>query len=275
MGYGLALALTAALASASAHATDTRATRALDDFLRNSEASQTQRYNALLSLGRAGQYTRVMNCLSQADIETPKGVPGASARQIDALAASFRRDMTGFILGSAARYPAACSGAAHTVNSAAARAVRGGVTEDDRIRFADTVVVARAVGGPPTDSADGYRSSAYFVVDESIKGGLRKGSRFALRQTSGPDGAGGLVGFGRSVFTKPGQLYLVLASRGMYALTVAEQKKRLPASDRATPGLIAFGGVLPMASNHQAKAPWGTVDISKVRESVRRHDAGR
>lgn len=275
MRYGIALALAAAVASSSAHATDSRATRALDSFLQSSNASQTQRYDALLGLGRAGQYTSVFNCLAKAEIEPPKGPPGASSQQLGALSASFRRDMTGFILGTAARYPASCNSSAHIVNASAARAIRGGVTEDDRIRFADTVVIARAVGGPATDSTDGYRSSAYFVVDEPIKGGLRKGSRFALRQLSGPDGAGGQAGFGRSVVTRPGQLYLVLGSRGMYTLTVAEQKKRLPASDRATPGLIAFGGVFPVATNNRATAPWGAVDITKVRESVRRHDAGR
>lgn len=276
MGKSLAFGLAALLAAGAAHATDSRAIQALKGFLAAKDAEHRARYAGLLELGRASGYERIMQCLDQGKIVWPQGPAGATVQQIQALKQSFRHDITGFILGAGVASPTTCSAEAQSVNGAAARAIRGEVTQDDRIRFADTVVIARAVGGPNAGAADGYRSSLHFIVDEPIKGALRKGARFALRQSGGPDGQGGRIEFSGAATTHPGRLYLVMASRGMYTLSVAQGNKQLPATDRTSPGLVSFGGVLPVdQSRSWAAAPWGTIALDSVRSAARKHRATR
>lgn len=265
------LAAAAMLACNSLGATDSRQSSGLDAFLKRKEVEQERRYQALAGLGRASNYASVLKCVEQAKLEWPSGPRGATARQKAALATTFRHGMAGMILGTNTSYPRICSASAQRINQAAAKWIRGTAGEAEYVRFADTVVIARAVGGGrDAGFIDGFRSSLHFVVDEPIKGSLRKGSRFAVRLVSGPDGKGGRVLISTSPTTKPGQLYLVYASRGMYELGVAEGRKALPASDKTHPGHVPYGGILPVdAASKQADRSGRAVSLDQVRHLAR------
>ncbi|MGH8073138.1 MAG: hypothetical protein ACREO4_03575 [Lysobacter sp.] len=270
MRTGLSLGLAALFAATSVNATESREIQALDGFLAAKETEHRERYDALLQLGRAAGYDGILQCLQQSLVTWPKGPPGATSQQVAALVYSFQHDIAGRVLGTATPYPGTCDATAEQINQAGAKAIRGEVSESDRVRFADTIVVARAVGGgPKAGTVDGFRSGLHFVVDEAIKGELRKGSRFVLRQTSGADGTGEHIVISGDHATRPGQLYLVLASRGMYTLAVTQAKKQLPRSDRTHPGFVAYGGLLEVdPSDGSAVGKWGVTNIKSIRETV-------
>lgn len=194
---GALVCLSAALfAHVPAQAADVRTGQAVEHFLASKHEAQARSARALVARGLEARYAENLEWLKANTRYLPPASMAQSSSQRDGIQANYLVDvaqsLTGLGWSVAGMRSSAQQG--RDLTEILGRITRGGFTDDDFVAAADTIVIARATatGQRPTAN-DGYRSGLRFVVDEVLKGAVRKGDKIVVRQTSGTHSDGSVV----------------------------------------------------------------------------------
>lgn len=239
---------------------------ATGDFLDREREALARDEAALHKLGRGGDYARVRACVGNAPFDRPRPQSPGPGEQ-PGLADALERRLAVAITASGTLFPSRCDAAAHAIVEAAHRRMFGRGTEADAVRFADTIVVARALDDRRAEAlGDGMRSSLHFTVEERLKGHIGPGGRLVIRLESGPVGDGTYIEISGQPRAEPGQRYLVLASRGRYQVHAVGHG--LPVDRARTLPPNAFGEERPFPADGTAPARWGSTSVASVRRAL-------
>lgn len=242
------------------------AARATGDFLDRQRDALARDEAALRTLGRGGDYARVRACVGMTPFDRPRPqFPGPGEQT--GLADSLERRLAVAITASGTRFPTRCDEAAHAIIQAAHRTMFGRGTEADAVRFADTIVVARALGDRRAEAlGDGMRSSLHFEVEARLKGHIAPGGHLVIRLESGPVGDGTYIEISGQPRAKAGERYLVLASRGRYQMHAVGHGLPVDRVRALPPKAFSGGRLFPAGGT--APARWGSTSVASVRRAL-------